>query len=140
MFTKILAPIDLAEDQMTKYSVSYAEAMARAFDADLRLVNVQTLIPIAFLDYTPQDFAETTRRNLEAQLAAIAAGVDRPADRISTRLLFGPVYQRVLEEADDWGGDVILLCSHRPERQRFLIGSNASAIVRHANCSVLVLR
>jgi universal stress protein F len=140
MFTKILLPVDLAEEKMTKYAVGYAEALAKAFDADIRLVNVQSLTPIAFLDYTPKDFDENIRRGLEGELAAIAASIDYAPERISTTLLFGPVYQHVLAEAESWGSDIIVLCSHRPGMERFLIGSNASAIVRHATCPVLVLR
>lgn len=140
MFTKILAPIDLAEEKMTRYALGYAEALAKAFDAEIRLVSVQSLTPIALLDYTPKDFSENIRRGLEDQLAGLAAGIDHAPERISTALLFGPVYQRILAEAESWGSDLILLCSHRPGMERFLIGSNASAIVRHAICPVLVLR
>ncbi len=140
MFTKILVPVDLAEEKMTRYALGYAEVIAKAFDADIRLVNVQSLTPIALLDYTPKDFDETIRRGLEGELAALAASVDYVPERISTTLLFGPVYQKILAEAESWGSDVIVLCSHRPGMERFLIGSNASAIVRHATCPVLVLR
>lgn len=140
MFTKILVPLDLAERQVSDYAIHYAEAIAKAFDADIRLVNVQSLVPFAFLDYVPDDFNETVRRGLENELAEVAGEMDRPSERISTALLFGPVYQTILKEAESWGSDVILVCSHRPGMERFLIGSNASAIVRHATCSVIVLR
>jgi universal stress protein F len=140
MFTKILVPIDLAEEKMTRYALGSAETLARAFDADIRLVNVQSLAPLAFLDYTPEDFSESIRTGLESELATLAASMDHPPERISTTLLFGPIYQKILGEAESWGSDVILLCSHRPGMERFLIGSNAAAIVRHATCSVLVLR
>lgn len=140
MFTKILVPVDLAEPKMSNYAVRYAEAFAKVFDADIRLVNVQSLVPLSFLDYVPDDFNETVRIGLENELAAVAADIDRAPERISTALLFGPVYPKILSEAESWGSDVILLCSHRPGMERFLIGSNASAIVRHATCSVIVLR
>ncbi len=140
MFSKILVPLDLSESQMSAHAVRYAEALAKAFDADIRLVNVQSLVPVAFLDYAAKDFEQTVRLGLENDLAALAAEIDRPPERISTILLFGPVYRKILGEAESWGSDVILLCSHRPGMERFLIGSNASAIVRHATCSVMVLR
>jgi nucleotide-binding universal stress UspA family protein len=140
MLTKILVPIDLAEPQMTKLAVGYAETLAKAFDAEIRLVSVQSLTPIKLLDYLPQDFNENIRRGLESELAVVAGAIERPAARISTALLFGPVYQTILAEAERWGSDLIVLCSHRPDMDRFLIGSNASAIVRHATCPVLVVR
>lgn len=140
MLTRILVPVDLAEPQMTKLAVDYAETLAKAFDAEIRLANVQSLTPIKFLDYLPRDFDENIKRGFESELAKVAAEIERPAERISTVLLFGPVYQTVLAEATRWGADLIVLCSHRPGMDRFLIGSNASAIVRHAACPVLVLR
>lgn len=139
MFAKILAPIDLAEPKLTARAIAYAEAIANAFDADIRLVNVQSLTPIAFLDYVPADFDENIKRGLEKELATVASAVRRPPERISSILLFGPIYQTILAEAESWGSDVIVLCSHRPGMERFLIGSNANAIVKHATCPVLVL-
>ncbi len=140
MLKKILIPIDLAEPQMTKLALDYAETLAKAFDAEIRVVSVQSLTPIKLLDYVPQDFNENIRRGLESELGVVAGAVERPAERISTALLFGPVYQTILAEAERWGSDLIVLCSHRPGMDRFLIGSNASAIVRHATCPVLVVR
>lgn len=50
MFKKILFAIDLTESEMTMQAIDKPWALARAFNSDLRLVNVQTLIPVAFLD------------------------------------------------------------------------------------------
>ena len=36
--------------------------------------------------------------------------------------------------------DLIVIGSHRPAMSTYLLGSNAKTIVRHAKCSVLVLR
>ncbi|QGM96419.1 universal stress protein [Methylocystis parvus] len=139
MFARILVPIDLAERQMTKDAVSYAETLAKAFDGDIRLVNVQSLTPVKLLDYVPQDFDEIIRRGLGAELSKVANEIERPPARVSTALLFGPIYQTIIEEAERWRSDLIVLSSHRPGADRFLIGSNASAIVRHATCPVLVI-
>lgn len=140
MFRKILLPIDLTEPVMTKQAIAEAATLARAFDGELRLVNVQSLVPVAFMDYVPEDFDNEIRRGIEKEIAAIADKIDYPRERVSTVVAFGPVYQKVLAEAADWGADVIILGSHRPGMDRFLIGSNASAIVQHAKCSVVVVR
>jgi nucleotide-binding universal stress UspA family protein len=140
MYRKILLPIDITESAMTDSAIAVAQGLAKAFDSDMRLVNVQSLLPIAFLDYVPENFDLQVRQGLEKEMAAIAAKIDYAPERISTTLLFGPVYQKVLAEAEEWGADLIVLCSHRPGMDRFLIGSNATTIVNHANCSVLVVR
>jgi universal stress protein F len=140
MFKKILAAIDLTESQMTKQAIDKAAALARAFNSELRLVNVQTLIPVAFLDYVKGDFDTDIRLGIEEEITALAASVDYAKERVSTVVLFGPVYQKILTEAEEWGAEVVVVGSHRPGMDRFLIGSNAGAIVHHAKCSVLVVR
>ncbi|MEF3365327.1 universal stress protein [Methylocystis sp. 9N] len=140
MLKRILLPIDLTDAAMTKWALEEAAPLARAFDGELRLVNVQSLVPITLMDYVPDDFDKEIRAGLEKELAAVAAQIDYPPERVSTVVVFGPVYQHVLAEAENWGADVIILGSHRPGMDRFLIGSNAGVIVRHAKCSVLVVR
>ncbi len=73
-------------------------------------------------------------------MADIAAEINYPADRVSTMFRFGAVYHEVLSEAEAWGADLIIVGSHRPSVATYLIGSNAKTIVRHAKCSVLVVR
>lgn len=140
MYRKILLPIDITEPAMTDRAISVGQELAKAFDSEMRLVNVQSLLPIAFLDYVPENFDLQVRNGLEKEIAAVAAKIDYAPQRVSTIVLFGPVYQKVLAEAEAWGADLIVLCSHRPGMDRFLIGSEATAIVNHARCSVLVVR
>lgn len=140
MFKKILLPVDLAEPDLVRRAANTAEALANSADADIRIVNVQSVVQVAFLDYVPNDFTEEVKRGLESELAAIRGAIKRPSGRVSSALLFGPIHQKILEEAKEWGSDLIVVCSHRPGMERFLIGSNASAIVKNAECSVLVLR
>ena len=140
MLRKLLLPIDLTEPEFATRAGLEAQRLATAFDGDLRLVNVQSLVPLRFVDYVPEDFEKHIRKALEAELAAIADKIDRPKDRVSSVVLFGPVHDRVLDEAASWGADLIVITSHRPGMDRFLIGSIASAIVKRAKCSVLVLR
>jgi nucleotide-binding universal stress UspA family protein len=140
MFKRLLAPIDLSEPEMTKQGVDAALEFARLFDAQLHLLNVQTIMPVLMFDYVPAGFDERLRETIEQELAELVARIDFPKDRLSTQLRFGGVYPEVLAEAEDWGADLIVLCSHRPTMATYLIGSNAKTIVRHAKCSVLVVR
>jgi nucleotide-binding universal stress UspA family protein len=52
----------------------------------------------------------------------------------------GSVYGEVLAEAEAIGADLVVVGSHRPSMATYLLGSNASTIVRHARSSVLVVR
>jgi len=52
----------------------------------------------------------------------------------------GGASDEVLAEARFWGADLIIIGSHNPSIRTHLLGSNAEKIVRHANCSVMVVR
>jgi universal stress protein F len=56
------------------------------------------------------------------------------------RVLRGHAAQSILDVAEDVGADLIVVASHRPGLSDYLLGSTASRVVRHANCSVLVVR
>ncbi len=140
LFEKILVPVDLTENELTMSALSAAEVLATKFDSAVHIVNIQSLLPIAMIDYVPENFDEEIKLGLEKEITAIASKCHLPKRSISTAILFGPIYQTILEEAESWGADLLIFGSHRPGMERFLVGSNAGAIVRHATCSVLVIR
>jgi nucleotide-binding universal stress UspA family protein len=141
MYNKILVPVDLGESDMAKLALDAAQALAKTTPASkLRLINVQPLVPVAFVDYIPPSFDEEMREVAEKDLADLARKVDLPPEQVSSTVRFGAVYPEVLAEAEDWGADLIVVGSHRPTMATYLLGSNAKTIVRHAKCSVLVVR
>ncbi|WP_457798031.1 universal stress protein [Methylocystis sp. S23] len=141
MYKKILVPVDLGESEMAKLALDAAQALAETDPASqLRLINVQPLVPVAFVDYIPPNFDEEMREVAEKDLTDMSQKVDLPRGRVSSTVRFGAVYPEVLAEAEDWGADLIVVGSHRPTMATYLLGSNAKTIVRHAKCSVLVVR
>jgi nucleotide-binding universal stress UspA family protein len=140
MFKKILAPVDLAESEMTKMGLDAAVALAKVSGGQLRLLSVQPIAPAAFMDYIPPNFDEELRVQTEKDLAETAAKIDYPKDLVTTLVRIGAFDPEVLAEAQEWGADLIVVGSHRPTMATYLIGSNAGSIVRHAKCSVLVVR
>lgn len=141
MYKKILVPVDLGESDMAKLAIDAALALAKsAPEAQVRLINVQPLVPMAFVDYIPPNFDEEMREAAEKDVAELAQKVGLPQERVSSTVRFGAIYPEVLAEAEDWGADLIVVGSHRPTMATYLLGSNAKTIVRHAKCSVLVVR
>jgi nucleotide-binding universal stress UspA family protein len=60
---------------------------------------------------------------------------------ITTRILCGAPKQAIVEEAEEWGADLIVVGSHGYGFwERMFLGSVSSAVVHHAPCSVLVVR
>ena len=140
MYRKILTPIDLSEAELTQKGIVAALEIAKFGKAQLRLVNVQPLLPLAFMDYVPADLDAQRHEKVGAELAKAAEGIDYPKELVSTALRFGTIYSEILAEAEAWGADLIVVGSHRPSMSTYLLGSNAKTVVGHAKCAVLVAR
>ena len=140
MYHRIILAIDLADDAPVPKGLAQALDVARASDGFLRLVNVQPLLPATFMEYVPADFdAEQEKRAAEA-LDKVIAKIDWPKDKLSSVVHSGGIYHELLRDAEEWKADLIVVGSHRPVMSDYLLGSNAKTIVRHAPCSVLVVR
>lgn len=140
MFKTILVPVDLGEVEAARPAIDKAVELAKGAEGALRLIYVRSIVPVTYMEFMPPTFDEEQQGEAEKKLADIAAGVDLPSERVSAVVRLGSVYNEVLDEAEKTGADLIVVGSHRPSMATFLLGSNASAIVRHAKCSVLVVR
>src|SRR5580658_9269269 len=140
MYKRIVLAVDLAESESAPKGLPQALELARTGGGELRMVNVQPVIPATFMEYVPVDFDEEQEKRAKLALDVILAGVDLPAERKSAATRAGGIYHELLEEASEWGADLIVVGSHRPVMSDYLLGSNATTIVRHAQCSVLVVR
>ena len=139
MFSTILIPVDLSEPDMARPAIDRALALAGA-NGTIRLIYVRSLVPVTFMEFVPPHFDTEQQRNSEEKLAAITASIRLPPERVSSVVTLGSIYHDVLEEADKIAADLIVIGSHRPRMASYLLGSNAATIVRHAKCSVLVVR
>lgn len=140
MFKTILVPVDLSEVEVARPALDKALALAGITGAKVALVYVRSILPVTFMEYVPPAFDEEQQADCEKKIGELAAGLALPAGRISTAVRMGSVYNEVLAEATRLGADLIVVGSHRPGMATYLLGSNASTIVRHAECSVLVVR
>jgi nucleotide-binding universal stress UspA family protein len=140
MFKTILVPVDLGEVEAAQPAIDKAVELAAGADGSLRLVYVRSIVPVTYMEFMPPAFDEEQQGGAEKRLAEVAATVKLPAERVSAVVRLGSVYNEVLDEAEKTGADLIVIGSHRPTMATYLLGSNASTIVRHAKCSVLVVR
>jgi nucleotide-binding universal stress UspA family protein len=140
MFKTILVPVDISDEAAASPAIEYARQFAKAAGGSLRLINVRSLLPVSFMEFIPPDFDEKMQKDSEAALMSIASGIDLPKGKVSSIVRLGAVYPEVLAEAEACKADLIVVGSHRPGMASFFLGSNASTIVRHATCSVLVVR
>jgi nucleotide-binding universal stress UspA family protein len=140
MFKTILVPVDILDVDTARPALARATALAEASGGTVRLVHVRSLVPLTYMEFVPSTFDEEQQRDAEDRLAKLAASVELPAERVSSVVRLGSVYGEVLDEAERTGADLVVVGSHRPSMATYLLGSNAATIVRHATCSVLVVR
>ena len=140
MFKNILVPVDIAEVDIAKLGFDEAVELAKLSGASLRLIHVRSPVPYAMNEYIPAEYYDSDEKSVLKALENIAAKLDLPKDRVRVVSPFGSVYDEVLKEAERMNADLIVVGSHRPNWSTYLIGSNAANIVRHASCSVLVMR
>ncbi|PSC05201.1 universal stress protein UspA [Alsobacter soli] len=140
MFKTILVPVDLAEVDIARPALDKAVALANVTGGTLALVYVRSILPVTFMEYVPPSFDEEQQSDAEKKLAELAATIRLTEGKVTTAVRMGAVYNEVLAEAKKIGADLIVVGSHRPGMATYLLGSNASTIVRHAESSVLVVR
>jgi universal stress protein F len=140
MFRKILVAVDLADAGPAPKGIAQAVELANASGGIMRLVNIQPLLPATFMEYVPADFDAEQEKRATLALQGILAAVPLAKERLSGVVRVGGIYHEILGEAVNWGADLIVVGSHRPVVSDYLLGSNAKTIVRHALCSVLVVR
>jgi nucleotide-binding universal stress UspA family protein len=140
MFTTILAPVNLSDPEFAKSALATAAALAQAFKAYLHLVHVVPVTPVMLAEFVPADFDAQQRQSAKEALEIVARETGLAPGQISTRVREGGIYHEILEEAREINADLIVMSSHQPAMTSYLLGSNAAHVVRHATCSVLVVR
>ena len=136
MFKTILVPVDIGHadniNQIISIATKNGDGKARVI-----LLNVVEDIPKWVAAELPDGFQAKSLEESKQQLDAIAAASEYKTE-VEVRI--GHPYQTILETVKKVGADLIVIASHKPGLQDYLLGSTAAKVVRHANCSVLVVR
>lgn len=114
--------------------------LSKAFDARIHVATVVRDVDTVWQTQRSLLSYEMMIAEAEKRLAAIVSDTFAPDSRPNTTVGLGSVYREILRIAREIDADLIVMASHRPEMKDYLIGPNAARIVRHATCSVLVVR
>lgn len=137
---KILVPVDLHSEADCESLIKSAVDIAEKFDAELTFVNVIDVdldsSMVDRFDDIQNAYAKAARAQLEN---TIKKYVPTKTDA-NVLVLNGRSYSKVVEAADDLEADLIVIHAHKPAMKEFLLGMTAARVVRHAHCSVWVVR
>ncbi len=136
MYSTILVPIDLADLDKGKATLDIAKKLGSA-GCRIRLLNVVEDIPSYAAAELPSGLVEKSIDNARQALDDVASASPEPVE-VDVRA--GHAKTAILAAAEDCGADLIIIGSHRPGLQDYLLGSTAGRVVRHSTCSVLVVR
>jgi nucleotide-binding universal stress UspA family protein len=137
-FKRILVPTDFTD--VSERALEYAKSIARANDAQILLAHAaQDMNPM-----TPPEvvwFGQfTTEPSDEQQLDLRNAELHSEGFSAKTVSLLGSIQEEILAAAERDEVDLIVMGTHgRTGVPRFLFGSEAEGLVRHATCPVLLV-
>lgn len=136
MYKQVLVAFDLAHSDHGLTILKRAEQLCDS-DGQLTMIYVGEEIP-GYMEYAiPQDVIDESLEDARSKLKKVAFDNDIKANVIVSR---GRAHTKILECAKELNSDLVLIASHNPGFQDYLIGSTAARVVRHSDCSVLVDR
>ena len=135
MYRNILIPVIFDEEHDTNASYLAARALADK-DAVFTVLHVLEAIPRHVSAEISQGLLDNARREVEKKLVESA----RALPGAKTKLIAGHAGRSVVDFATEMNADCIVVASHRPGFEDYFLGSTAARVVRHANCSVHVIR
>jgi nucleotide-binding universal stress UspA family protein len=95
----------------------------------------------AYFEELGKAVAEAAKLRLNAALTKLSGLTGGKDLRISSEILQESPAQAIVEHADRWGADLIVMGSRGLGAwKRLLLGSVSNAVVHHANCSVEIVR
>lgn len=140
MFKTILLPIDISEDGVEHPAVPVAVEYAKAFKSKVILLTVLPDYEMSFASHlfdsgVVKEIITDTKKKLEQF-------IEKNLKNVPTKpcVVQGTVYECIIENAKKNKADLIIMSANRPELKDYLLGPNAARVVRHSDCSVLVVR
>lgn len=102
----------------------------------ITLLHIMEEMPHHLVNYLPDHYRNDLHAAVTTELAKLAAQIPGGLTAIAE----GKPAPAILDYAADMHIDCIVIASHRPGLQDWLLGSTAARVVRHARCSVHILR
>lgn len=136
MFEKVLIPIDMAHTEKASEMISAAKRVGNDKTRFVLLSIIHSVPALAELS-VPQEYFDMAEEESRKTLKVIAMENDLDAD---IELRVGQPSNDILAIQKELGIDLVIIGSHKPGFQDYLLGSTASRVVRHAQCPVLVMR
>ncbi|MEM7720189.1 MAG: universal stress protein [Pseudomonadota bacterium] len=137
MYQKILVPVEPSHAERHQDALEMALALRADESAEVIAVTVIEPMPgyFAAADMLPDLQLKAAQETLKTVSSLLGDG-----QSVKTKIVHGNAANEINAFAKAQGADCIVIGSHKPELADYLLGSTAARVVRHAPCSVLVMR
>lgn len=135
MYKNILVPVAFEPGRDTMKSIEIAEALAEK-DGKITALHVIEEVPSYVAQYLPEEQMAANVKEIEDILHKRL----NEHGEIVVKVIEGHAGRSIVDYAEENDIDCIVIASHRPGLQDLVLGSTAARVVRHAPCSVHVVR
>ena len=143
MSNSILCPIDISNAGSDNNVLEKAFQLAKLEGAQL---DVMTVVPDFGMSVVSGYFKENHHDEMMAEAKKqlndqVTKALGEEANsKIRHIIGFGKTYEEILKTADKANSSLIVVGAHKPDFSEYLLGPTAARVVRHAKCSVYVVR
>ncbi|WP_204113745.1 universal stress protein [Shimia biformata] len=134
MYKHILVPVSFDDDRNAPASLDVAKVLLDE-GGKVTLLHVMEQVPQYAISYISTDTRAETKKAIKSALSNMS---DLPG--AEAVVVEGHSARTILDWAEENKPDCIIVASHRPGMQDYLLGSTAARVVRHAQCAVHVVR
>jgi nucleotide-binding universal stress UspA family protein len=142
---RILCPVDFS--RFSHHALEQAVALARETGAEISVLHVFVFAPVALpvsaggsIPLEPIRLDPPGRAAVQSELREFVDEVDTEGITLTTTLFEGDAVTRILDRANDWNADLIVMGTHgRTGFERLLLGSVTEKILRKCSCPVLTV-
>lgn len=111
-----------------------------AVEAPIMLGTEPWAVPQEYFEQIEKSVRESAQSITDRALSKLKSIEDKTL-KISSEIIQGPPSQVIVEEAEHWGADLIVMGSRGLGAwSRMLLGSVSSGVLHHAKCSVEIVR
>ena len=140
IFKRVMACVDLGDE---KSSIRVLNAAMETVSGDDTL-HVICIVPDFGMSivssFFPSNHEDKVMEKATEALHDFTAKHVPTGTRMQHIIALGNIYEEILVAAKKVKVDLIVIGSHRPKLEDYLLGPNAARVVRHASQSVLVVR
>lgn len=141
MFKNIIIPVDLSDKQSVKVVFPAALNFVNAFGAQLHLVHIMPDFGMKLVEeYLPRHWMSDQKVKYNKLFEDMIKKFVPEGVKIDFHIGRGAIYDEVINYSEKLEADLIIISAVRPQLKDYMLGPNASKIVRHSSISVLVVR